>query len=197
MDHTGLTIVSEGLLAVDGDIAGPVELRAKGTLAGNLCLKDTIVFEGALNFEGCRLMPMGANYGVITSKKSMTLPGDVYLEVRASIDAEQMATTGLGVSDRLDVEGDLTLKNTNYIRVHLQSAEAATYLLAQCTGTLTCDPSKLQTRGLEGINYDLKVEGNRLLLVVNDTRKALPDVAWTGAESQVWDYNTQNLAYAP
>ena len=197
LNHTGLTIVSEGLLAVDGDIAGPVELRAKGTLAGNLCLKDTIVFEGALNYEGCRLMPMGANYGVITSKKSMTLPGDVYLEVRASIDAEQMATTGLGVSDRLDVEGDLTLKNTNYISVHLQSAEAATYLLAQCTGTLTCDPSKLQTRGLEGINYDLKVEGNRLLLVVNDTRKALPDVAWTGAESQVWDYKTQNFAYAP
>ena len=57
LGHTGLNLISEGTLEVNGQIAGPVELRARGTLSGNATLKDTITFEGALNYEGCRLMP--------------------------------------------------------------------------------------------------------------------------------------------
>ena len=179
LNHTGQTLVSEGTLLVNGTIVGPVELRARGTLAGNLILQDTITFEGALNYEGCRLMPSP----VIKSKKNMVLPGDVYLEVTAD-----------GTNcDRLSVEGDLTFKNTNYITVNLQIQDAATYVLAECTGKLTCDVNQLKTRGLEGINYDLKAEDNRLLLIINETRQPSTDVVWTGAESNMWDYKTDNF----
>ena len=185
LGHTGLNLVSEGTLAVNGTISGPVELRAKGTLAGRVTLQDTITFEGALNYEGCRLRAGG---DIITSKKNMVIPGNVYLEVNAT-----MPQAGNPLSGYLLVEGDLTFRGTNYITVNLNTKEAATYVLAQCTGTLTCDPSKLKTRGLEGVNYDLKVEDNKLLLVIHDTREATDGVLWTGAESNVWDYKAQNF----
>ena len=176
LGHTGKNIISEGTLTMNGTISGPVELRARGTLSGNATLNDTVIFEGALNYEGCRLMPGEAG---IVFKKHVTLPGNVYIEI----------TPG----NRLIVEGDLTLKGTNYITVNLQSQDAADYVIAECTGTLTCDVTKLKTRGLDGINYDLKVDGNKLLLVINDTRQPAENVLWTGAESKVWDYKTKNF----
>ena len=193
--HTGLTLVSEGTLCVNGNVSGPVELRAKGTLAGNATLKDTITFEGALNYEGCRLMP-GSFDNTITSKKSMTLPGNVYLEVETeTLTADCPDCPPIYVCGSLMVEGDLTFSGTNYITVNLGSQDAAEYVIAECTGTLTCDPSKLQTRGLEGINYDLDVrDGKRLVLVINDTRQPATDVVWTGSESKLWDYKAQNFA---
>ena len=194
--HTGPTVISEGTLQVNGEIAGPVELRARGTLSGTVTLKDTITFEGALNYEGCRLMPNNGEddpiEGTITSKKSMVLPGNVYLEVAAGFIGNSHGSWPICSS--LSVEGDLTFMNTNYITVNLTVPDAAEYVLAECTGTLTCDPSKLNTRGLEGINYDLVVKGNKLVLVINSTRAPQSDVVWTGAESNLWDYKAQNFS---
>ncbi len=194
--HTGRTIISEGTLLVNGEIDGPVELRARGTLSGTVTLKDTLVFEGALNYEGCRLMP--SNYdepleGVITSKKSVTLPGNVYVEVTAGFIGNSDGSWPICSS--LKVEGDLTFKGTNTVTVNLQNPDkAADYVIAECTGTLTCDVSKLKTRGLEGINYDLEVvDGKRLVLKINATRAPQDNIVWTGAESNIWNYKAQNF----
>ena len=191
LGHIGQNIISEGTLCVNGIVGGSVELRARGTLSGNITLQDTITFEGALNYEGCRLMPDG----MMTSEKSMTLPGDVCIDVRTEIlYPDCMDCDPLYVSDFLSVKGDLTFRGTNYITVNLMSNDAAEYVLAHCTGKLTCDPSKLKTRGLDGINYDLKVDGNKLLLIINSTREAQSGVTWTGAESNLWDYKAQNFS---
>ena len=179
LGHTGQNIISEGTLAVNGLISGPVELRARGTLSGNAVLQDTITFEGALNYEGCRLMPVGPD-GVITFRKSLVLPGDVYIEVDAG--------------GRLLVEGDLTFKNTNYVTVNLPSQDGADYVLAECTGTLTCDVTKLKTRGLDGINYDFVVDGKQLILKIHATRAPQQNVVWTGSESSQWNYKAQNFS---
>ena len=194
LNHTGPTIISEGTLEVSGEILGPIELRAKGTLGGYVTLRDTITFEGALNYEGCRLKP-GFDRGVtgnITSKKSMTLPGNVYLEVSCYhlFNGEEEFTD----CNRLIVEGNLTFKNTNYITVNLLDDKADEYVLAECTGTLTCDPSRIKVRGLDGINYDLFVKERQLVLRINATRSASNDVKWTGSESNVWDYKTENFS---
>ena len=193
--HTGPTIVSEGTLQVHGEIAGPVELRARGTLSGSVTLRDTITFEGALNHEGCRLMPdVGETplEGVITSKKSMVLPGNVYLEVTAGTVSNSNGS--MPACSRLSVDGDLTFQGTNCLTVNLWSDKGAEYVIAECTGTLTCDPSKLKTRGLEGVNYDLIVRDNKqLVLVVNETREPKSGVAWTGSESKFWNYKDKNF----
>ena len=186
LGHTGTTLISEGTLCVNGTISGPVELRARGTLAGKANLNDTITFEGALNYEGCRLKPGG---NIIASKKSMVLPGNVYLEVDAVMPQPNNPLSGY-----LLVDGDLTFSGTNYITVNLESKEYAEYDIARCTGTLTCDVTKLKTRGLEGVNYDLEVRDSRLLLIVHENREPADNVVWTGALSNAWDYKTQNFA---
>ena len=184
LGHTGKTLISEGTLEVSGVISGPVELRAKGTLAGDfLTLKDTITFEGALNYEGCRLKPVSSN-GVMIFRKDLVLPGNVYIETEVSD----------GSCGFLIAEGDLTFQGTNYITVNLKNLEADEYLIAECRGTLTCDVSKLKTRGLEGINYDLMVEdGKNLILKIHDTRAPQQNVVWTGNESSTWNYKDQNF----
>ena len=180
--HTGATIISEGTLCLNGTVSGPVELRARGTLSGQATLQGTVSFEGALNYEGCRLMPIGTE-GIINFGQSLTLPGNVYIEVSAAN----------GKSGRLHVEGDLTFSGQNCITVNHEQLAAGRYVIAECTGTLTADVTKLLTRGLDGINYDLEVSGSQLLLVVKDTREPATDVVWTGSESGVWDYKTENF----
>ena len=194
LGHTGKNIISEGTLQVNGAISGPVDLRARGTLAGQAVLNDTLTFEGALNYEGCRLMlPSG---GAVTSKKSMTLPGNVYIEITTEVlDPDCADCPSMIICGTLMVEGDLTFKGTNYITVNLASQDAAEYVIAECTGTLSCDPSKLKTRGLDGINYDLLVKDNQLVLRINTTRAPAENVVWTGSESKVWDYKAQNFHY--
>ena len=176
LNHTGKNIISEGVLSVNGDISGPVELRARGTLGGNVTLKDTITFEGALNYEGCRLMPVP----VITFKKSVTLPGNVYLEVMPG--------------NKIVVEGDLTFKGTNYITVNLQSQEAAEYVIAECTGTLTADAKNIKVRGLVGLNYVVEVRDQQIVLVIRGMRDPATGVLWTGIEDGNWDYQTANFS---
>ena len=193
--HTGKTIISEGTLEVNGDIAGPVELRAKGTLAGTVTLKDTITFEGALNYEGCRLMPGTgeAPEGIIKSNKSIVLPGNVYIETTAG----KECTTGnscSSVCSSIEVDGDITFMNTNYITVNLMVEGSGDYVIAECTGTLTCDVTKLKTRGLEGINYDFEVaDGKKLVLKIHDTRAPQQNVVWTGAENSTWNFKAANF----
>ena len=175
---TGRVLISEGTLDVVGKVAGPIDLRARGTLAGNAVLMDTITFEGALNYEGCRLMPGSS----MISKKSMVLPGNVYLEI------SERGT------NYLTVEGNLTFKGTNYITIGFEDKTEGECLLARCTGTLTCDVSKLKVRGLEGVNYDLAVRDNQsLVLVINATRSPQSNVIWTGTESTTWDFKTNNF----
>lgn len=198
LGHKGQNIISEGTLNVNGIINGPVELRARGTLGGFATLNDTIVFEGALNHEGCRMNlgngTEGSNSG-IRSKKSMVISGNVYLELTTDIldqdcsDCEPKAVCG-----KLFVEGDLTFKNINHLTVNLTSRQAASYVIAECTGMLVCDPSKFQVRGLDGINYDVTVKDDKqLVLVINATRSPSENVMWTGTENNVWDYKTKNF----
>ena len=195
--HTGPTIISEGTLRVNGDIAGPVELRAKGTLSGDVTLKDTITFEGALNNEGCRLLPGKGRTpeGCIHSQKSVTLPGNVYLEVNIGWVCSTNADCH-PVCSKIESDGDLTFKNTNYITVNRIVEDPADYTIAECTGTLTCDVSKLKVRGLEGINYDLVVEdGKKLVLQIHEARAPQENVVWWGYESKVWNYKTKNFDF--
>ena len=183
LTYSGKTIISEGTLKVNGKISGPVELRAKGTLAGNATVAGGIHFESALNYEGCRLLPEGAD-GCITFEGNLTLPGDVYIEV---VCAE-------GRCGHIKVNGDLTLTSRNTITCAGENLTAGRYMIAECTGTLTADPELLSMRGLEGINYDIVSENNRLWIVIHETRTPAEEILWTGAENGTWDYKTQNFS---
>ena len=182
LGYTGTTEISEGVLRVNGSIAGPVNLRVKGSLGGNAILSGGITFEGALNYEGCRLMPSGVD-GVITFNSDLTIPGNVYIEVDA---AE-------GRCGRISVAGNLTFDGENTFTVNQTDIAEGEYVLAECTGTLKADVARLKLRGMTGINYNLRVEAQRIVLCVTSTRAPMKDVVWTGSVNGIWDYKTDNF----
>lgn len=181
--YTGTTVISEGTLCVNGRIAGDINLKAKGTLGGNVVAEGNITFEGALNHEGCRLMPTGTD-GIMTFNKSIVIPGNVFIEVEA---AERKA-------GRLIVNGDLTLNGENTFTINHDNINEGEYILAECSGTLTADKSRIKTCGLTGLNYDIRTDNNRITLVINGTRAPMDSVTWTGNESNIWDYKSENFS---
>src|SRR5574344_1553174 len=191
LDYTGKTSVSEGSLVLNGTMKGALDLRAKGTLAGNAILNDTTIFEGGLNYEGCRLAPGTSEnlFGTITSNKSMILPGSVYIE-------ENLQTSGTAKCDLLKVNGDLTFKGTNTFTIVPSETKPAAgeYVLAECTGTLTADSEKIAIRGLVGLNYSIEVRDKQIVLNIKGSRDAASGVLWTGSNNGIWDYQTENFS---
>ena len=178
---TGKTLVSEGVLALNGSMSGELELRAKGTLAGN----------AVLNYEGCRLSPGTADepFGVMTFNQNLALTGGVYVELNLKTQDEVK-------NDLVTVNGDLTFSKTNTLTI-VPSEDvplAGEYVLLECTGTLTADAANIQVLGLVGLNYAVEVREKQLVLVVRGMRDPATNVQWTGVESAVWDYQTNNFA---
>ena len=188
---TGKTIVSEGVLVLNGTMTGDLELRAKGTLAGNAILNGAATFEGGLNYEGCRLAPGTADepFGVITFNQNVILSGDVFVELNLQTKDEVK-------TDLVQVNGDLTLQKTNTLTIVPSEAtpEAGEYVLIECTGTLTADAKNIKVRGLVGLNYAVEVREHQIVLNVRGMRESAVNVLWTGAESGDWDYQTSNFA---
>ena len=183
-------IISEGTLVVNGTVSGPLSLKAKGTLAGNPVIDNTITFESGLNYEGCRLSPGTADapFGVITFNKDLTLSGGTFTEIN-------LQTEGEAKVDVIKVNGDITFKKENTLTFVLSEEKPAPgeYVIMECTGTLTADIDKISTRGLVGLNYSIEARENQLILNIRDTREAAEGVIWTGHENKLWDYQSDNF----
>ena len=198
MAYTGKTVISEGTLEVNGEIAGAIDLRARGTLAGNAIVND-ITLEGAINYEGGRLAP-GATIdatgnpngienfaiGTITFKKGLTINKRIFMEM----DIADEKTT-----DYLKVEGNLNVSASAIftIRHNDGDLEPGKYKLIAYSGNFEGDMKHFSVRGLTGLSYNIINEENAIWLVINEQRTASTGVRWTGSESQVWDYQTKNF----
>ena len=183
--YTGTTYISEGTLEANTTILGPVELRARGTLAGNATLAGNLILEGALNYEGGRLSPGNAAepIGTITLKQGLNVNRPLYYE--ASIEGKS--------TDLLAIEGDLAVTSKLIINVkHPGQLEPAEYQLITFTGSFAGKEENIQVMGLEGLSYSIKVAEHAIFLIINKQRDAAEGVLWTGAESAVWDYQTHN-----
>ena len=187
--HTGGTFISEGILEVNGRLEGDVELRARGTLAGNVVLAGQLKAEGALNYEGCRLMPgtEESRTGTITLQQGLTLGTRLFVESDIC-DAR---------TDLVRVEGDLTLSPGAQLVFTIVAEEGkpapGQYRLMEYTGEFSGSLAQAGLRGLEGISCSLRHEDKALWLVIHEQREMAEGVRWTGAESNVWDYQTANF----
>ena len=191
LNNTGKTIISEGTLILNNTLKGTLDLRAKGTLAGNAVIDGGHLFEGALNYEGCRLSPgtEQAPYGTITFNKGLNLTGDVYLEMN-------LTTAGEVKSDLIQVNGDLNLSGTQIINLKLveEKAQPGEYTLIKWTGEHTGDSKNFKVEGLKGHSYELQIKDQQLVLVIKDQRAASKGVKWTGSVSGIWDFETENFS---
>lgn len=190
LNHTGGTYISEGILEA-GEIKGDVELRARGTLAGNAVVKGNLVLEGALNYEGCRLMPgVGdGNVGTIKLCKGLTVNRRLFVE--ADIHAAEGQTDCVVVEQGFNITEQGQLVFTIVPDQSKLSAER--YMLLQYDTSDGLDLSKVSIRGLQGLSYKIVDEENALWLIVNEQREASDGVRWTGAETSLWDYQTENF----
>lgn len=181
---TGKTIISEGMLEVNGEVKGCVDLRARGTLAGDAVVND-IVFEGALNYEGCRLMPNEQ----MTFKNGLTLDKFVYMEM------DIVTAEGMQSADLLKVEGNLSV--TSPVAFTIVPAEddvqPGKYKLIEYTGVFSGSVDNFSVRGLTGLSYKIVNEENAICLVINAQREASLGVKWTGDVDGVWNYQTKNF----
>lgn len=200
-DYTGKTVISEGTLEVNGEISAPIDLRARGTLAGNGAI-NSITFEGALNYEGGRIAPGATKdatdntngvenfaIGTLTCKKGLGINQRTFIE---------MDITSETKSDLLKVEGNLgvTAPVIFTIRHDDGELEPGKYKLITYTGTFTGSDTHFSVRGLTGLSYNIRNEEGAIWLIINEQRTASTGVVWMGNESNVWDYKTKNFTLA-
>ncbi|MCR5781042.1 MAG: cellulosome protein, partial [Bacteroidaceae bacterium] len=192
LNHTGGTFISEGILEANTTIQGDVDLRARGTLAGDAVVAGKLNLEGALNYEGGRLMPGGevGDLGGITLKQGLTINQRLFVESDIK--------SGDASTDLVKVEGDLTISGKGQLVFTIvpdtEKPAPARYKLMEYTGTFTGNLSKVSVRGLQGLSYSIVNEEQALWLVINEQRDAAQGVRWTGSESTVWDYQTANFS---
>ncbi len=194
----GKTIISEGMLEVNGEVKGCVDLRARGTLAGDAVVND-IVFEGALNYEGCRIAP-GAmahamdnpnglpnfSVGTVTFKKGLNIDKRTFLEMDVCSGTEV---------DLLKVEGDLQVSAEAVFTIYHvdDDFEPGKYKLIEYTGEFSGSMDNFSVRGLTGLSYKIVNEDKAIYLVINAQREASLGVKWTGDVDGVWNYQTKNF----
>ena len=198
LNYTGKTVVSEGTLEVNGQSIGILDLRARGTLAGNVTV-DSIVLEGALHYEGGRLAP-GTTIdaksntsnvpdfaiGTITFKKGLTLNKRTFLEMDIVDEAN---------CDLLRVEGNFTVSAPVTFTIRFDDGEPTPgrYKLVEYSGTFDGDAENLIVNGLKGVSCGIESEEQALYLVINAQRKATTGIRWSGVENGLWDYRTENF----
>lgn len=183
-DYTGTTYISEGTLEVNTEIKGDVSLRARGTLSGSGAVNN-ITFEGALNYEGCRIAPND----VLTFKKGLTINKKVYMEMDLQTSGAEPAV------DVIKVEGDLNV--TAPVVFTIVTPEASPlpgkYKLMEYTGAFSGNISHFAINGLKGLFCEIQNEDGAIYLVINEQRSASEGVQWMGNESISWDYSTENF----
>jgi len=175
-DVLNKTIVSEGMVKINGEMKGSVELRARGTLAGSGKIND-ISFEGALHHEGCRIMPNGT----LTFTKGLNADKKVYVEI-----------ADLG-TDKIAVEGTLAITQSLVFSFNTMPTEGE-YELLTFNDFNVSQLSNISVRGLTGIDYEVKATASSIVLKVNKQRAATEGVVWTGSESGIWDYQAKNFS---
>lgn len=179
---TNTIYISEGTLNSTSTLNAAIELRARGTLAGSPIVNDTIIFEGALHNEGCRLMPDGT----MTFAKNLTINKKVYI------------TMDVPSNDIIKVNGNVKVTGTPIFEIHYaESLTPGEYPLMQYGGSMT-GFSKFAVEGLTGLKYELENRadesgtGGTIYLIIKGQREASNDVVWTGQKSKNWDYQTLN-----
>lgn len=185
--HTGTTYISEGTLEVNGELKSPVNLRARGTLSGNTMIHD-ISFEGALHYEGCRLMPTDQ----MTFKQGLTLDRKVYMEMDIT------TAEGAQKADLIKVEGDFSITAPEIVFT-INPAESdvqpGKFKLIEYTGEFIGELN-FSVRGLTGLSYNITHEDKSIYLIINAQREAAEGVIWTGQTNNIWDYQTPNFILA-
>ncbi|MDR0811113.1 MAG: autotransporter-associated beta strand repeat-containing protein [Paludibacter sp.] len=189
-DYTGITRISEGRIFVNGNIASPVQVDARGVIGGSGTLNGGITLETGLNVEGGRIEAgNGATLGTLSIVGNLALVGRNNLHF--DIDQTQTAK-----NDTLKIIGDFTVTNNNHSIVInvLTPIQSGAMTIITFTGTTNATAANFSVKGLEGVPYNLIFEEHRIILNLTEPRTAAT-VVWNGSHSGAWDFQTENFLY--
>lgn len=168
-------VVSEGTIELNGTVRN-VDLRARGTLTGSGNVAS-LLLEGALNYEGCRIMPTN----------QITIDGDLSVNKRTFVEINTDNAAKLCVNGSLSVTAPLIFT------IDAADLQPGEYTLIEYKGEFKGSESNMSIRGLNGISYNIINKENAVRLVVNGQRNASDNVIWAGTQSKVIDYQTDNF----
>lgn len=200
LGYSGTTYISEGVLEVNAAISGKVDLRARGTLAGNATVGD-ITFEGALHHEGCRIAPGCAattasadvsRIGLMTFQKGLDITDrKVFMEMDIALNER-----GEAEADLVKVTGDLVNQGEVVFTILVNGAMPAsgTFKLMEYTGEFKGSVDNFSVNGLKGVSYRIVNEDKAIYLVIQEQREAAIGVRWTGETDGNWNYQTENFS---
>ena len=168
--------ISEGVLKVDGEVAGTIDVRARGTLAGSGAVND-VVFEGAMNYEGGRIMPEGT----LTFRNGLNINKKTYIE------------TNINSGALVKVVGDFKVAGKTIFTIVFDTPHAGEYKLIEYSGSFTGDMKLFSVRGIVGLSYSIENHDNAIWLKINEQRSASQGVKWTASVDANWNYQTENF----
>ena len=187
-DYTGITRISEGRLFVNGTLASPVHVNARGIIGGNGKLNNGVTFETGLNVEGGRIEAgNGEHLGNLTIVGNVDFPGRNNLH----FDIDQ---TNPIKNDSLIILGDflVTGNNHSFVFNQISPIQEDTLTLITYSGITNATVDNFKVRGLEGIPFILLFEQNKIKLVLSEARSA-GVVTWSGNENSSWNFQTKNF----
>lgn len=190
------TYVSEGVLELNGVMSGPLSLRARGTLAGNAHLLGGVELEGALNHEGCRLMP--------SPQGCILVDGALVVDHRLFVELSSLSSSKAPVQ----VAGRAVVTDSLVFTIP-QNPVAGDYVLLLSSDLSALNLKKIGIRGNALMQYSLQVReasgvipsSQELVLRVEgyldkEQRKDPALVTWTGVSGDIWDFETENFILA-
>lgn len=188
--YTGKTIVDEGVLEVHGSLESPVEVRAKGTLAGNPVLNGGLTIDAGLNYEGGRLSPGDERnaFGRLVVYGNLALEGGVRLEF-------DLKTLNEVRTDTILINGNLIFTGNNYVRIVSEELKPAPgrYALMIASESVTGTADSLILSGLQSLSKELVWSGDTLYLAIYGQREPQTGVRWNATTTGLWNYLDQTF----
>ena len=207
--YTGSTVISNGVLAlsVNGSIASSPSIFVNGgatldvsalgggfALAANQTLSGNGTVAGSMSDGSATVIaPGGAGTaGTLTITTNLTLTGNGSL----AVDLAATTTTGGGVNDLIQVNGNLNLSTGTPTPVTFNflggvPTTGTAYTLIQCTGTLTGTPATAFTNALNSrYTAAFSQVGNNVVVTFSGSASNL---VWTGTDPltpATWDVAT-------
>lgn len=183
--HINKVVITEGTVELteansseSATLPSPIniDLRARGTLSGTGAIGSFTV-EGALNYEGCRIMPTKT----LTFTQGLNINKKTYAEL--NIDNGAL----------IHVDGDLNVTAPLIFTIVTKDIQPGEYTLIEYSGSFAGTESMMSIRGLQGLSFNIVNKDNTIKLIINGQRDASDNVIWTGATSKTWDYQTENF----
>ncbi len=167
--YLGATQVQAGTLQLDGSVAGAVNVASGATLSGSGSAGGVVTLA-----DGAHLAAGGAGAGTLTT-------GGLVLSAGSVLDMGLGAPNVAGVSDRIQVNGNLTLDGTLNV-TDLGGFGVGVYRLIDYTGALTDNGLAIGTlpgsANAQHINVQTAI-GNQINLVYDNV---VPEIQfWDGA----------------